>query len=460
MIRRWNVLPLMLLAVMLFVSACSGGGAAQTGTEADGTTNSGNSTEVAETEKEGGAEEAVVNVPDLGGRVIKVAAWWDLKPAGETASDKARLDKIAEVEKKYNVKLEFVNVPFEEYMNKFTTSALAGEPFADIVQMEYKSALPAILKGQLLPISEFTTPENNINQEANLITKYPAIAGNEYAFESPTSIGLGLHYNRDLFKKLSLPDPQELYNQGEWDWDKFMELAKQATKDTNNDGKIDVYGFSGWALDVVRHFTAANGGTIVDDEHSKEGLSDPKTIEAAEFVKRLYNVENVVKVKTGDKTNWEESNTFKDGDVALFTAAEWQLGDLTFAVGVVPIPNGPQGSKEVTYANNAASAKFIPKGVEDPKIVYQIYEETFDIPQIEEYPGQDYLESRYTDEKDIAIIREHIAGTGRILLDDAYTGYPFGDYVNDIIKNNASVTATAEKYKAQAQAAIDKLGKQ
>ncbi|MGF9698007.1 ABC transporter substrate-binding protein [Paenibacillus sp. MABNR03] len=458
--RKWNVLPLMLLAVMLFVSACSGGGTTQTGTDAGGATNSGNSTEVAETDKEGGAEEAAVTVPDMGGRVIKVAAWWDLKPAGETASDKARLDKIAEVEKKYNVKIEFVNVPFEEYMNKFTTTALAGEPFADIVQMEYKSALPAILKGQLLPISEFTTAENNINQEANLITKYPAIAGDYYSFDNPISIGLGLHYNRDLFKKMSLPDPQELYNKGEWDWDKFMELAKQATKDTDNDGKIDVYGFSGWPIDVLRHFTAANGGTIVDDENAKEGLSDPKTIEAAEFVKRLFNVENVVKVKTGDKTNWEESNTFKDGDVALFTAAEWQLGDITFAAGVVPIPNGPQGSKDVTYANNAASAKFIPKGVEDPKMVYQIYEETFDIPQIEEYPGQDYLESRYTDEKDIAMIREHIAGTGRILLDDAYTGYPIGDYVNDIIKDNASVTATAEKYKAQAQAAIDKLGKQ
>ena len=32
------------------------------------------------------------------------------------------------------------------------------------------------------------------------------------------------------------------------------------------------------------------------------------------------------------------------------------------------------------------------------------------------------------------MIREHIAGTGRILLDDAYAGYPIGDYVNDIIK--------------------------
>lgn len=459
MIKKWNVLSLMLLAVLLFVSACSGG-VAQTGVDSGEAVQSENNTEADKNVQEDEAAKTAVDVPDLGGRVIKVAAWWDLKPAGETASDKARLDKIAEVEKKYNVKIEFVNVPFEEYMNKFTTSVLAGEPFADIVQMEYKSALPAILKGQLLPLSDFTTAENNINQEGNLIAKYPAIAGNYYAFESPTSIGLGLHYNRDLFKKLSLPDPQELYEKGEWSWDKFMEVTKQATKDTDNDGKIDVYGFSGWAIDVIRHFTAANGGTIADDENGKEGLSDPKTIEAAEFVKRLYNVENVVKVKTGDKTNWEETNTFKDGDVAMFTAAEWQLGDLTFSVGVVPIPNGPQGKKEVTYANNTAAAKFIAKGVKDPKIVYQIYEETFDIPQIEEYPGQDYLESLYTDEKDIQMIREHIAGTGRILLDDAYAGYPIGDYVNDIIKNNASVTATAEKYKAQAQAAMDKLGSQ
>ncbi|KQY84018.1 ABC transporter substrate-binding protein [Paenibacillus sp. Root52] len=458
MIRKRSFFPILLLVFMLIVSACSGGGTAQNATEQEGTANSGNTTETVEVSTE--AEEPAADVPNLNGRVIKVAAWWDLKPAGETASDKARLDKIAEVEKKYNVTIEFVNVPFEEYMNKFTTTALAGEPFADIVQMEYKSALPAVLKGQLLPVSEFTTSENNINQEANLMTRFPSIAGNDYAFDSPTSIGLGLHYNRDLFKKLSLPDPQELYNNGEWNWDKFMELAKQATKDTDNDGKIDVYGYSGWAIDALRHFTAANGGTIVDDGNSKEGLSDPKTIEAAEFIKRLYNVENVVKVKTGDKTNWEESNTFKDGDVALFTAAEWQLGDLTFAAGVVPIPNGPQGDKSVTYANNAAAAKFIPKGVEDPKIVYQIYEETFDIPQIEEYPGQDYLESLYSDEKDIAMIREHIAGTGRILLDDAYAGYPIGDYVNDIIKNNASVKATAEKYKAQAQAAVDKLSKQ
>ncbi|GIP55392.1 hypothetical protein J42TS3_44270 [Paenibacillus vini] len=238
-----------------------------------------------------------------------------------------------------------------------------------------------------------------------------------------------------------------------------MEIAKQATKDTDNDGKTDVWGFSGWAIDAVKHFTAANGGVTVDSQNAKEMLSDPRTIEAAEFVNRLYNVDKVVRVKTGNKTNWEETNTFKDGNVAMFPAAEWMLGDLTFDIGIVPFPNGPQGSSEQTYANTSASAKFIPKGVKDAAAVYQAYEETFDFPPTEEYPGQDYLESMYGNQEDIDMILQHIKGTGVITLDEAYPDYPTNTFVEDIIVNNQSVTATAEKYKQQAQASVDKLGK-
>lgn len=453
MMKKMKVLSFVLFSLMLVLSGCSGGSKAGESTSPSASA----ATESPSPTAEPTPSEAPV--PDLGGRVIKVAAWWDLKPAGNTAGEKARLDKIAEVEKKYNVKFEFVNVPFEEYMNKFTTTVLAGEPFADIVQMEYKSALPAIVKGQLLPISEFTTPENNINTTADQMAKYPAVGGGEYGFDNPTSIGLGMHYNRDIFKKLGLPDLQELYAKGEWNWDKFLELAKQATKDTDNDGKIDVYGYSAWPVDAAKHFTVSNGGVIVDEANKKEALSDAKTIQAVEFINKLWNVDKVVKVKTGNKMDWNESLTFKDGDVAMFTAAEWMLPDVTFNMGVVPLPLGPSGKPEHTYANTAASAKFIPKGVKDAAAIYQAFEETFDIPPTEEYPGQDYLESLYKNQEDIDMVRQHIAGTGVITLDEAYTDYPTYAFVEDVIAKNASVTASAEKYKQQAQAAVDKFGK-
>ncbi|AOZ92029.1 ABC transporter substrate-binding protein [Paenibacillus crassostreae] len=452
--KQMKLFSMLLVCFVLLISACSGGNNVQTN-ESVTKTEAVTPTEEVKTEPEPQPEEVV----DLGGRVIKMSAWWDLTPAGTTASDKARLAKIAELEKKYNMKIEFVNVPFGEYMDKFTTTVLAGEPFADIVLLEYKSALPAALKGQLLELSEFTKPESNINNEMNLVVKSASLAGKEYAFDNPTTLAVGVHYNRDIFKKLGLPDLQELYSKGEWNWEKFIEVAKLATKDTDNNGKIDTYGFSGWAAQVGRILVAANGAKVADDSTSKEGLSDPRTIEAMEFLNHIYNVENVAKIKTGDKVNWEETDTFKDGDVAMFIASEWQMPDLTFDVGIVPIPNGPQGTAEVTYANTAAASRFIPKGVKDPEIVYQIFEEMQDVPQLEEYPGQDYLESLYGHEEDIQMIRDHIYGTGIIVLDEAYPEYPFNSFVEDVIKNNASVTATAEKYKQQAQASIDKLGK-
>jgi multiple sugar transport system substrate-binding protein len=47
---------------------------------------------------------------DLGGREISVAAWWDLNPAGDTATGAAELDRIKQVESKYNCKIKYNNI--------------------------------------------------------------------------------------------------------------------------------------------------------------------------------------------------------------------------------------------------------------------------------------------------------------------------------------------------------------
>jgi len=452
--RKLKGFSFLLICLVLVLSACSGGN----GKSGNATPTPSPSPAANEETATPEPSETVEETYDLGGRVIKIAAWWDLTPAGATQSDINRLAKIEEVEKKYNVTIEFVNVPFEEMVPNFTNSLLAGEPFADIVQLEYKAALPLIKKGLILPISDFTNEKSNINNEANLITKYAPLAGDYYAFDNPVSIGAGLHYNRDLFKELSLEDPKDLYERGEWTWDKFLELAKAATKDTNNDGKNDVWGFSAWSIDAYKHFAVSNGVRIVDEENLVEGLTSPGSIKTAEFLNQLYNVDKVVKVSTGDPMNWEESNTFKEGDVAMFTVAEWNLGGLNFEFGIVPIPKGPDQTTSYTYANTAASGKFIGKGVKDPELVYQIFEETFDIPMLEEYPGQDYLESIYSYEDDVTMLREHIAGTGLITVDEAFPDFPSWAFVNDVIVNQISPAAAAETYKGPAAESLTKLG--
>lgn len=451
--RKKRVLSAVAATVLLGLTACS-----SSGSESDKDVSASASASPAASAQASEAP-AQAKAVDLGGRVIKFAAWWDLTPKGETASDKALLAKKAELENKYNMKIEYVNVPFDQYMDKFTTTVLAGEPFADVVQMEYKAALPAILKGQLLQLSEFTQAKSSVNTDQKILIKAQPIAGKEYGFDTPYTTSVGVHYNRDLFKKLGLPDLHEVYKSGQWTWEKFEEIAKLATRDTDNDGKKDAFGFSGWPVTDAKHLATANGAKIADETTGKEGISDPKTVQALEFLNKLYNVDNVVKVKSGNRMDYNESNTFKDGDVAMFMAYEWMLSDVKFDIGVVPIPNGPQGKKEVTYANTAGGAKFIPKGVKDPQIVYQIYEELFNLPPLEQYPSQNYMEERYKHEEDIKMVRENISGKSIAVLDDAYKDFPFGTVVEEIIVKNASVASTVEKYKGPAQAAMDKLGK-
>ena len=151
-------------------------------------------------------------------------------------------------------------------------------------------------------------------------------------------------------------------------------------------------GWSGWVSHVARNLIAANGARIADDSTGEQGLTDPRTIEALEFVQRLYNVENVVYLKSGSKSEYTEWDSFRDGVSAMWIAHEWQVADVPFDIGLVPIPNGPSGSPEATFNFGGAHAYFIPKGVEDPNIVYRIFEEIQMIPPFEDYVGQDYLE--------------------------------------------------------------------
>ena len=67
-------------------------------------------------------------IRDLGGRVIKVAAWWDLTPQGGTPSGDRQVARREEMEQKYNFKFEYVNVPWDQTVETYSSSVMAGDP--------------------------------------------------------------------------------------------------------------------------------------------------------------------------------------------------------------------------------------------------------------------------------------------------------------------------------------------
>ena len=451
-----KLLSFMLVAFLLVLTACGGGNSTEGGqpatpsNEPAATTPEPASAQQPEEEEEPGV--------DLGGRVIRFAAWWDDTPTEDSADGIYRIEQQEKVKKKYNIDIQYINIPFEEYMDTVTASILAGEPLADMLVMEYKRALIPAKDGLLLPLNEFTTGISDVNNEQRLVKKLPTLGGVEYAVaKGAITTVVGVHYNRKIFRDLNLPDPQELYYKGEWTWEKFLEIARAATRDMDNDGVNDYWGTSGWPADMVRHFAASNDAYFIHPDELTAGISDPKFIEAMEFVQRVVNVEGVHKVKSGNKTNWEETSTWKDGDVAMAIMYDWDLGDVEFEFGVVPIPRGPSGSGQWAFANTSLNGWFIPKGVKDPDIVYQIFEELQDIPQIEEYPGQLWLEGRYTTEADIEMARNHIMGKGFITLEETVPDFPFYGMIHQLIEENKSPAAIVEENLQVANDALAKL---
>ena len=61
-------------------------------------------------------------------------------------------------------------------------------------------------------------------------------------------------------------------------------------------------------------------------------------------------------------------------------------------------------------------------------------------------------------QEDIDIFLEYVNGTGVLEMEEAYPDFPFYPAMDEIIEENMSVTATVEKYRQQAQDAMDRLG--
>ncbi len=92
-----------------------------------------------------------------------------------------------------------------------------------------------------------------------------------------------MFYNKDLFDASAIPYPT-----AEWTWDDFRRIAKQLTKDTNGDGRIDQFGgmqVFAW-LDFQPLFWSY-GAEVLNEDRTRCIINSPQAIAAARFMQEL-----------------------------------------------------------------------------------------------------------------------------------------------------------------------------
>jgi ABC-type glycerol-3-phosphate transport system substrate-binding protein len=449
-------LMVLLCAFVLVLSACSGGsgnGNSTNNGSNQATNNGAGNTATAAPE---GEEEVDTGSPemdfDLGGKTIKVVSWWDMTIPEDNPDNIQKKKNLDELMKKHNFKIEYVAVDFGEYQQKVTASLLAGEPLGDIVRLGRNYTVPTLVKQDLLwPVDEYTKNAKVFHQKTT--SEFFTYEGKGYAFtEDQGGLIQGIFYNRTLMSQLGIKALQDYVNEDNWNWDTFIQVAKEANKDTNNDGKLDTWGLAN--SQVAEHALYSNGAYLTKGD--KQNLEDPATQEALNFLSKMATEQVYRPTEGGDWT--EPGQFFRQGNTLMYAGAMYELNgfktDMPDAdIGFLPFPKGPSAT-EYHSGEGAFQALTIPKSVENPEQLLYIWEKINDIDSEYDYPGQASLESSFSNEDDINNARSALAGLQ--VFDHGTYGdaLKYWDFIGEI-NSGVSVSTVVEKYKPVFQSAID-----
>lgn len=456
--KQWAVITIVFV-IMFTLAACSGGNgeSAPSGT-AEGESNQPANTETAKPSEEPPAEEE--ETFDLGGREILFSAWWDGTPNADTPEGERALERQKEVEEKYNVKIKYVNQDYHQTAEKLSSTVMAGKPFADVVLVPDYLIAGLLAGGYFTPLDDFMDVRSDSKMPDVVIDAGSYQTGKAYGFNKSLALfdNTGLYYNKRIFEEAGVPSPADAQKDGTWTWETFIDYAKKLTVDTNGDGKIDQWGIAAAPNFLGLSLVYSNDTMAFDEKTNKFLLDSPNAIEGLDMMSKLYNEYKVVKRNEGN--DWEDpAKYFKEGQAAMYPGGIWEAGSrfqnqMKDEYVFVHFPMGPK-AKGFKVGMSQFHMNFIPKGVENPKAVYKIWEDLQDW-NVEE-ADREWAETYFLNEESINNALETLT----MMEFGRYNAYNFEENYNPLANDIAAGKITAATGVAQImpvlQAKVDKF---
>lgn len=406
-------------------------------------------------------EETVV--PDLNGRKIKIVAWWDETPKEGSEIGDLSVKRRQDIEKKYNCEFEYLTMPADDIPVKYAAAAMAGNSIGDIIFMRSHWAFPSMVnQGFLYELDKsinFDQPQ--YNQDVRKSSTYD---GHVYGLSTYNNgVSNALFFNKSIFEKAGVPDLYELVKNKQWTWDKFLEVAKMVTKDTNGDGQTDVWATGGF-LPFTFIYSNNTGFTKVSDGKTVSALTDDNTIEALQYLNKLQMIDKVIETVPAGSP-WDYSiKQFKQGNYAMVVTGMWAAQDFKNSMqdkfGLVPMPMGPKAAN-YTNPTDEISVRVIPAAVKDADVIAKVYDEYVQplvSPEEEETAGRSSIEANLCDAESVEMA--YLIMENQVYAD--YNAYP--DYwsvvdtaVKQAINGEKSAKTAMEEINSVWQSKIDSV---
>lgn len=173
-----------------------------------------------------------------------------------------------------NIKLQIEEAPWADFTTKIVTN-IAGNNAPDIWFQENAVILGYGTRGVAENLEPYIKRDLKTADYIDSLLSAKTPDGKIYGIPHGVNPN-ALVYNKKIFQQNNIPFPTD-----DWTFQDMIDAAKKLTKDTDGDGKTDVFGFQtassiaqGWIP-----WIKSSGGSALDAGLTKATFTDPKTIE-------------------------------------------------------------------------------------------------------------------------------------------------------------------------------------
>lgn len=250
------------------------------------------------------------------------------------------------VEEKYNVEVIYKAYPSNagwgpDRINALIQAGISGEPLADVFYHVTTDWLGQLSKGgAIAPINNFIG-EGKLGEKVNpAILDAARIKDNYYGFSTGAlNLEAGLYFNVDLLDELGIPNPAQLYLDGNWKWSDFKAWAVDANNVLKSKGE-DYSTLGGAIAYYGENMVPLNGGQFIDMAAGEVRFAEEAAMETYDFIRELYEAELFEAKRTYDagSAEWQGGKVLMHPGDLWFVKADNRWGKLGFELGFVPYP--------------------------------------------------------------------------------------------------------------------------
>ena len=277
-----------------------------------------------------------------------------------------KIQKIQEVEKNYNVKIEYVSYPSEASWGGARERWLAeqatfGTKKAMVYELTSYELGIVVNSNSILEIGDYVEKYGVKGYWPEKMA-YGQFQGKTYSYDDYYPIAdEGIYYNIDLLKAFGYEEkddfsgntPAELWLRGEWTWDKFEEIVTDLNEQMDETDPVNPqWPMGGRTYNWAYQFIGSNGGHLVSND-LEVLLDSEENIETLNYLNKLYSQEGMWKddaaLSNASQVEFTAGNiAFHNGQSYwIFQDNKWK--NRNFEIGFVPYPKGPKvlsGEKE------------------------------------------------------------------------------------------------------------------